>query len=99
MTTLEYLVQIDINAGDADPVLVDELRRMEAQRARELAAAGNLVRLWRIQGRWANVGIWRASHDAELRNLLDSLPLRPYMTIAHQALEPHPSDPGEADHD
>lgn len=94
MSLAEYLVEIDIHVDGVDEAGISRLRSEEALRARELVGTGNLVRLWRIQGKWANVGIWRASSDTELTRMIDSLPLRPYMQVSYHQLEPHPSDPG-----
>ena len=46
--------------------LPEELTRREAERARELAGAGVLKRLWRVPGRRANVGLWDAADATEL---------------------------------
>jgi muconolactone delta-isomerase len=90
----EFLVQIDIEATDADPVRLEDLKCKERVRAKELASAGYLTRLWRVPGRWANIGIWRADNEEQLRQVLDSLPLRPYMRIVINPLASHRSDPG-----
>lgn len=89
----EYLVEIVIDTGDLDPATVDGLRAAEAERARELFARGSIISLWRVPGRWANLGLWRAPNEPRLMELLDSLPLRPYMSVQVRPLEPHPSDP------
>lgn len=89
----DFLVEIEIETGNLDSTEVNKLRRAEAVRARELAALGHIVSIWRVSGRWANVGIWRAKDEATLWGALDSLPLRPYMSVSVTPLEPHPSDP------
>ncbi|MFF1932035.1 muconolactone Delta-isomerase [Streptomyces sp. NPDC058228] len=100
MTDLvEFLVNIEIDTGDLDAAAVDQLRAAEARRARELAADGSVVALWRIEGRWANAGIWRAPGEEALQRILDSLPLRPYMRIEWTQLTEHPSDPRLASYD
>jgi muconolactone delta-isomerase len=71
----------------------DELLEKEAERARQLAAAGILRRLWRVPGRRANWGIWVASTTDELHAALASLPLFPYMSITVHPLATHPNDP------
>ncbi|GAA3044218.1 muconolactone Delta-isomerase family protein [Streptomyces glomeratus] len=77
---------------------VDRRRAAEAVRARELAAAGHLVRLWRPAGELRSVGVWRAADEEELREkVLGTLPLRPWMTLTVTALESHPNDPGRTD--
>ncbi|MER8072092.1 muconolactone Delta-isomerase family protein [Streptomyces sp. NPDC094034] len=90
---VEFLVNVEIDTGDLDTATLDELRAEEARRARELAADGSIYALWRIEGRWANAGIWRAPDENALLRKLDSLPLRPYMRIEWARLTEHPSDP------
>lgn len=91
----EFLVSIEIDTGDLPDDQRELLRARESRRAAELAAEGHLRALWRVSGRWANRGLWRAESEAHLRDLLDSLPLRPYMTLVIEPIEEHPSDPGE----
>jgi len=93
MTRPEFLVHIVIDAADVPPERLHVLREQEAERAAELAIAGHLKRLWRVPGRWANIGLWTAPSEADVWKLLDTLPLRPYMTIDIEILRPHPSDP------
>ena len=94
----EFLVEITTRVPEGtDPAEVERRRAAEADRARELAAAGNLVRLWRPAGELRSVGLWRAADEAELhREVLGTLPLRPWMTLVVTAVEPHPNDPGPA---
>ncbi|TDC80526.1 hypothetical protein E1283_00115 [Streptomyces hainanensis] len=84
---------MEIDTGALGPDAVDYLRAAEGRRARELTADGSIVALWRIEGRWANAGIWRARDEAALRRILDSLPLRPYMRFEWVRVTEHPSDP------
>jgi muconolactone D-isomerase len=51
----------------------------EANRGRELQAAETIVRIWRIPGRTANVGIWRAPDPTSLHEAIASLPMFPYL--------------------
>ncbi|AWW35954.1 muconolactone Delta-isomerase family protein [Streptomyces cadmiisoli] len=77
---------------------VDRRRAAEAVRARELAAAGHLARLWRPVGEMRSLGVWRAADEKELHeSVLGTLPLRPWMTVTVTALESHPNDPGRVD--
>lgn len=94
----EFLVEITtaIPEGTAEEE-VARRRAAEAVRARELAAAGRLARLWRPVGERRSIGVWRAADEAELRaEVLGSLPLWPWMTAVVTPLEPHPNDPGPA---
>ncbi|MFC9434038.1 muconolactone Delta-isomerase family protein [Nocardia sp. NPDC057030] len=97
----EFLVEITTTIPEGtDPLVVDERRAAEKARAQELAATGHLYRLWRPVGELRSIGIWRAADQSDLQvNVLDTLPLRPWMTLTITALQPHPNDPGvpEAD--
>ena len=68
----------------------------EAVRAKELGAQGNLLRLWMLPGDGRALGLWRANDVARLQTMLDSLPLRPYLTLDVTPLATHPSDPAIA---
>lgn len=94
--TAEFLVHIVFQADGVAEDQLDRLRAAESARAAELAQDGHLVKLWRLPEGWSNVGVWRAATEHALRELLDSLPLRPYMTIAVQRLLPHPNDPSSS---
>lgn len=82
---------------ETSPAKVDELRAAEAVRAAELAKAGHhLVRLWRPPlgpGEWRSIGLFRAADEAELREVLASLPLHIWMKVTITPLTPHPNDP------
>jgi muconolactone delta-isomerase len=65
----------------------------EADRARELAGEGHLVRLWRLPAEGHALGLWRARDTAEMQAIVDSLPLDPFMTTQITPLTEHPSDP------
>src|SRR5579863_924248 len=88
---MEFLVQMEVGPIDEPQEVI--LRRREAERARELATAGVLRRLWRIPGQRANWGIWNAQDAEALHQAIRSLPLFPYMTIHIHELEHHPNDP------
>jgi muconolactone D-isomerase len=78
------------------PAKVDELRSAEAVRAAELAKKGHLVRLWRpplSPGEWRSIGLFRATDEAELREVLATLPLHVWMKVTITPLNPHPNDP------
>lgn len=90
---MEFLVQITVNLPPDDDRKA-ELIEAEAARARELAAAGIIGRLWRIPGGWANVGIWRAADATALHEAISSLPLYPWLEVRVTPLARHPSDPG-----
>lgn len=91
----EFLVTITTTVPDGTaPEEVDRRRAAEAVRAKELAAAGHLVRLWRPAAGGPTVGLWRAADATALHTtVLDTLPLRPWMTFDVTELTSHPNDP------
>jgi muconolactone D-isomerase len=94
--TREFIVEITTTIPDrTDPSEVEERRAEEAVRAKEFAASGHLARLWRPVGELRSIGLWRAEDEADLyANVLDTLPLRPWMAITVTEVQPHPNDPG-----
>jgi muconolactone D-isomerase len=67
-----------------------ELTRAERQVGRELVAEGAIVRIWRLPGRRANIGIWHADDATQLCEFLDRLPLRSWMDAEVVPLALHP---------
>jgi muconolactone delta-isomerase len=94
---MEYLVTMTtlVPDGTADE-LVREIRGREAARSRELAAQGHLLRLWRppLQpGEWRTIGLFAAADEAELEDVLASMPLRVWRSDQVVPLSAHPNDP------
>ncbi|MGB7102048.1 MAG: muconolactone Delta-isomerase family protein [Xanthobacteraceae bacterium] len=75
---------------DVDPEKVKQLGALEHERAAELQRQGKWLHLWRVAGKWANVSIFRVESPAELHEILESLPLYPYMDVEVAALCRHP---------
>ncbi|KQX01660.1 muconolactone delta-isomerase [Massilia sp. Root418] len=69
----------------------DRLKASERAVAEALQRSGKWRHLWRVAGRYANVSIFDVAGNAELHDLLLTLPLFPYMDIEVQALCRHPS--------
>lgn len=94
---MDFLVRIEV-ALPHDLPAPDrtELLARERERGRELRAAGTLARIWRLPGRFANVGVWTAPDADALHDALTSLPLWPYAEVTVTALARHPleDDPG-----
>jgi muconolactone D-isomerase len=93
---MDYLVHITFTwpAG----ISAEEQQRLvaaEGVRARELAAAGSLKRLWRIPGQRANWGIWHAADATELHAALSSLPMFPHLIATVHPWAAHPNDPAQ----
>lgn len=92
---MEFLVNIEVTfPPDIDPAEKARLIEAEGARARELATAGVIKRLWRSPGRWANWGLWSTADATELHEAISSLPMFPYLDAEVFALGLHPSDPG-----
>jgi muconolactone D-isomerase len=91
---MEFLVHMEVGRIEGGPEAEKGLRDQEAARARELAKAGVLLRLWRVPGRRENWGIWSAHDAVGLHAALASLPLFPYLKITVHLLASHPNDPG-----
>jgi muconolactone delta-isomerase len=90
----EFLTVSTIAVPDGTPgETVARTEAREAQRARELAGQGHLLRLWTLPGQSRAAGLWQARDRAELRAILKSLPMDPWMTAETTALAGHPSDP------
>jgi muconolactone delta-isomerase len=93
----EFLTTFTIAVPEGTPgQIVADTEAREAQRARELAGQGHLLRLWRLPGGSRALGLWRARNPAEMQAILASLPLDGWMTVQTTPLTPHPSDPGLA---
>jgi muconolactone D-isomerase len=92
---VEFLVHMRLRWPEAlDDAARTAATDAEGVRARELAAAGTLVRLWRVPGERANWGIWSARDADALHVALTSLPLWPWCEVTVHALARHPNDPG-----
>jgi muconolactone delta-isomerase len=72
---------------------VEDTRAHEAQRTRELAGQGHLLRLWKLAGQERSLGLWRAQDAAAMQAIMTSLPLYDWMSVQTTPLTPHPSDP------
>jgi muconolactone D-isomerase len=87
---MEFLVQIEVSFPPEMPAeqLQDVVDR-EAVRGRELKENGTIVRIWRIPGRRANVGIWRGDTADDVHAALTSLPAFPWIDARVTALAAH----------
>jgi muconolactone delta-isomerase len=95
--TMEYLVSMTTHVPEGTPEqAVDDVRGREAAHSRELASQRHLLRLWRppLQpGEWRSIGLFAASDDGRLEEVLVSMPLRVWRTDEVTPLSPHPNDP------
>ena len=95
---MEYLVTMTTRVPDGTPdQAVADVRDREAAHSSELVAQGHLLRLWRPPlrpGEWRSLGLFAAADDAQLEQVLASMPLRVWRTDEVTPLSPHPNDPG-----
>ncbi|MDH6709244.1 muconolactone D-isomerase [Kitasatospora sp. MAA19] len=95
---MEFLVDMVTTVPDGTPEeAIADIRAREADRARELAACGTLLRLWRpplAPGEWRTWGLFSAPDEERLEQALASMPLRVWRRDTVTPLSPHPNDPG-----
>lgn len=93
---MEFLVQIQVNfQPDMSREQLADVMAREAARGRELKDAGTIVRIWRIPGRRANVGVWAAATPDELHEAITSLPAFPWIDARVTPLATHHLEAGE----
>lgn len=87
---MEFLVRLAIDLPVDMPAPDRQaLQTAEAERAGALRDGGTIVRIWRLPGRTANVGVWAAPDATALHDAICSLPLFPYLTVEVEALAQH----------
>jgi muconolactone D-isomerase len=75
---------------DLDAVSVKKIGEQEHARAKTLQEQGKWLHLWRIAGKFANISVFDVESPAELHDILNSLPLYPFMEVEVTALCHHP---------
>ena len=94
---MQYLVSMTTHVPDGTPEQsVDEVKAREAAHSAELAAQGNLLRLWRPPlrpGEWRSLGLFVAADADQLEKVLAGMPLRVWRSDEVTPLAPHPNDP------
>ena len=76
---------------DMDPAKAAQLKADEKELAQRLQREGTWRHLWRIAGHYANYSVFDVASNDELHELLQGLPLFPYMDIQVTPLAKHPS--------
>jgi muconolactone delta-isomerase len=94
---MEFLVTMTTTVPNGtSQEAIDEIRVREGARARELAAQGSLLRLFRPPlkpGEWRTLGLFAAEDGVELEKVLASMPLRVWRSDEVTPLALHPNDP------
>ena len=90
---MRFMIQMVVRLpGDWPTERLNEISKAENARGHELIKAGKLRRIFRIVGRRANFSIWDADNLEELHEILQSLPMHPWMDITVIPLIEHPSE-------
>jgi muconolactone D-isomerase len=83
------VMNVQIPQG-ADPDKIKQVAAAEHDRAKELQLQGKWVHLWRVAGKYASISVFNVESPDELHEILNSLPLYPFMQIEVTALCRHP---------
>lgn len=87
-----FHVRMDVNIPrDLPEAQVNEIKAVEKAYSQELQRQGRWRHIWRITGQYSNISIFDVENNEELHNLLQGLPLYPFMKIEVMALNRHPS--------
>ena len=87
-----YLVHMDVSIPRDLPVeQVNEIKAREKAYSQDLQRDGRWAHIWRVTGEYASYSVFDVESNDELHNLLQALPLYPFMKIKVTALSQHPS--------
>lgn len=87
-----FQVRMDVNIPLDMPIeTANEIKATEKAYSQDLQNQGKWRHIWRITGQYSNISIFDVESNEELHNILQGLPLYPYMDITVIALNRHPS--------
>lgn len=87
-----YLVRMDVNLpADLPEEQATAIKEREKDYSQGLQRDGRWPHIWRMVGHYANYSIFDVTSNDELHELLQGLPLFPYMNIEVTPLANHPS--------
>jgi muconolactone D-isomerase len=87
-----FLVRMDVNIPRDLPVAeANEIKAREKAYSQDLQRDGRWKSIWRVVGEYANYSIFDVASNDELHQLLQGLPLFPFMKIDVTPLATHPS--------
>ena len=93
-----FQVRMDVNIPkDMPSETAAEIKAVEKAYSHDLQRQGKWRHIWRITGQYSNTSIFDVESNEELHNILQGLPLYPYMNIEVMALNRHPSSIHEDD--
>lgn len=76
---------------DMPPEQANEIKAIEKAYSQDLQRQGKWRHLWRISGQYSNISIFDVESNEALHDLLQGLPLFPYMNVEVMPLNRHPS--------
>jgi muconolactone D-isomerase len=83
---MDVAIPYDLDPGERARLIAEE-----KQRARELQRKEVWLHLWWIAGQYSNISVFDVGSVDELHEILWTLPLFPFMTVAVTPLATHPS--------
>ncbi|GAA4841294.1 muconolactone Delta-isomerase [Garicola koreensis] len=90
---MKYLVHMDVNIPrDLPAEERSDLVAREKEYSQQLQREGKWPQIWRVVGQYANYSIFDVDSHDELHQLLQGLPLFPFIDIQVTPLAVHPSD-------
>jgi muconolactone delta-isomerase len=73
--------------------LIDRQKAREAERTRQLADEGRLIRLWTLPEHGHYLGDWQAQGTRSMQAIVQSLPMADWLAVDTVQLSRHPNDP------
>ena len=87
-----YLGRMDVKIPHDLPAdVAAEIKAREKAYSQQLQHDGRWPHIWRVVGEYANYSVFDVASNDELHELLQGLPLFPYMDIQVTPLARHPS--------
>lgn len=83
---MDVLLPVDLPVEQAN-----QIKAVEKAYSQDLQRQGKWRHIWRITGQYSNISIFDVESNEELHQLLQGLPLFPYMNIEVMPLNRHPS--------
>ncbi|KRC12861.1 MULTISPECIES: muconolactone Delta-isomerase [unclassified Acidovorax] len=87
-----FLVRMDVHIPHDLPAdQANDIKTREKAYSQELQRDGRWPHIWRVVGEYANYSVFDVASNDELHQLLQGLPLFPFMKISVTPLARHPS--------
>lgn len=87
-----FQVRMDVHIPLDMPIeKANKIKAIEKAYSQDLQRQGKWRHIWRVTGQYSNISIFDVANNEELHNILQGLPLYPYMKIEVMPLNRHPS--------